>query len=732
MGITFNKQSKIFHIQAKNCSYVFCVSDFLTLEHLYYGSRISNDDVRYLSNRQIYSFQSHESRESRAFSTAVVGLEIAPFNSGDYRTPSVIYDYENCVDYNRLRYRSHKIYKGRRGVPGMPHSRNNDNCKTLEVLLADDSNTLQFKLFYTLYENEGVICRYQSVKNLGKSSLKIKKFASLNLDFYRCDLDVITLEGTYLSERSRVVRSPLRKGIFKNNSLVGISSHQRNPFIALCSHNANEDIGEAFGFNLVYSGNFSEEVEVNRLNCARLTMGIDDSGFCWNLESGKTFYSPEAVMVYSDQGLGGMSRIMHDHVRNNIIESEFAFKTHPVVINSWEASYFKVNEEILLNFADQAKLCGIDTIVLDDGWFRDGANHNLGDFYTIKEKFPSGLKELSKKIHQKGFKFGIWIEPEMVSPDSEFYRKNPDCALSTSKNPLISRNQYLLDLTDDKNVEKIANRIIEEFAGVEIDYIKWDFNRYMLEAGSKNCPSGEVYHRQTLGSYKLFEAIKGAFKGVFFENCAGGGGRFDLGMLYYAPQIWTSDNTDPYERLYIQYGTSYAYPTSSISCHFTEGVCTSGRSSTYAFRYNVACFGSYGYELDLTKFSNEDKLFFKELSNEYRKNEHLNLSGDLYRLISPESNEFCAYMKVSKDKKQAQLTFIYINANGLTESMLLKLRGLDAKKKYKNQNTGVVLRGDTLMNAGIRLNDLFRQKRSDGYVVNFIEVEQTGVCNEIT
>ena len=724
MAIRFNEREQVFHLQTKNTSYVFCVTDFNALEHLYYGKKIPDDNIRYISNRQHYAHHAHESRTSRDFSAASVGLEISPFNSGDFRTPSVVYDYDGQMDRNRLRYRSHKIYKGRNPIEGLPYSRGDGETETLEVCLSDDENKVEFVLNYVVFEKEDVIARSQTIKNTGDGTLTVQKFTSMCLDFYGSEFDVITLEGMYLYERAQISRAALHRGVFKNDSLTGTSSHNRNPFIALCAHNADEDMGEVYGFNLLYSGNFAEEVSVGNLGDTRLLAGLNDVGFCWTLKAGESLASPEAVMTYSDQGIGGMTRNFHDHIRNYIIEKEFAFAARPIVINSWEASYFTVSEEKVLALAESAKDCGIDTVVLDDGWFRPNDQKGLGDWYTEKDKFPSGIKGLSEKIHAMGLKFGIWLEPEMVNANSEFYKEHPDCILSTSKLPLISRSQYVLDLTRDDVVQKIADRIAEELQGAEIDYIKWDFNRYLTEAGSFVTPQGEVYHRQMLGGYKLLSILKSRLGNVLFETCSGGGGRFDVGMLYYSPQIWTSDNTDPYARVFIQYGSSVAYPVSAISCHFTRGDCTSGRESTYEFRYRVAEFGSYGYELDLSEFSQEDREIFKGYSEEYRRDEDLNLNGDLYRLLSPETTQFCAYIKVSKDKNKAKLTFLEMNATGFIETMIMRLKGLDPDKAYRNERTGEVLYGSTLMNVGIRLGDLYRKTREDGYSVVFVAVEK--------
>ena len=724
MAIRIDEEKKIFHLQTKNTSYVFCVTDFNAVEHLYYGKRVEDDDVRYISNRQIYSFHAHESRDSRRFSMGTVGLELAPFHSGDFRTPSVVYSSEGLVDRCRLRYHSHKVYKGRNPIDGLPYSRESEAAETLEVVLTDDDGVVEFTLYYVVYEDVDVIARHQTLKNNGSAPLTIQKFSSMCLDFYGMDFDTVTVEGMYLYEKAHLSRAPLKRGTFKNTSLVGISSHNHNPFIALCAHNADENMGEVYGFNLLYSSNFAETVSVSNLGDTRLIIGIDDTGFNWTLRQGERFVSPEAILTYSDQGLGGMSRNFHDHIRQNIIEREFAFAPRPIVINSWEPFGVAVTEEKMLSLAQVAGDCGVDTVVLDDGWFRldDSVKTGIGDWRTIKERFPNGLKSISEKIHAMGLKFGIWFEPEMIAPVSELYKAHPDYALSNSKLPLISRFEYVLDLTRDEVVQAMTDRICEELEGVELDYLKWDFNRYVTEAASAVTPQGEVYHRQMLGAYKLLANVKQRLGNILFETCSGGGGRFDLGMLFYSPQIWTSDNTDPYARTYIQYGTSYAYPMSAMSCHFSEGKCTSGRPSTHELRFNVAAFGPYGYELDLSKYSAEDKAKFKEYSARYRKDEDLTLKGDLYRLISPESDKFCAYMKVSKDKKKAQLTFLEINATGFIESMVLRLKGLAPEKAYKNERTGEVFYGATLMNVGIRVGDLFHTKRSDGYMVTFVEV----------
>ena len=374
-----------------------------------------------------------------------------------------------------MRYRSHKIYNGRKPIEGLPYSRETEDCQTLEVTLTDDEQKVEFTLYYTVFASVDVIARYQTLKNTSSVDISVQKFASACLDFYGMEYDVITLEGMYLYERAGVSRNQIKRGTFKNESLTGTTSHCKNPFIALCSHNADENIGEVYGFNLLYSGNFAEEVSVSFLGDTRVLLGISDTGFNWTLKPSDSLCSPEAIMTYSDSGLGQMSRNFHDHVRNSIIEKEFVYSPRPIVINSWEASYFAVSEEKVLQLAESAKDCGIDTVVLDDGWFRPDDSQGLGDWYTDKQRFPSGIKGLADKIHAMGLKFGLWLEPEMVNENSDLYKKHPEYVLTTSKTPLISRSQYLLDLTRDEVVNLIADRISDELKDAQIDYIKSHF-----------------------------------------------------------------------------------------------------------------------------------------------------------------------------------------------------------------------------------------------------------------
>ena len=707
MSIAFYKDSKIFKLDTKNTSYIFAISDLDMIEHLYYGEKLLDYDLRHLSDRQIHTHAPYAQETGRQFALSTVLLEYPSYNVGDYRVPAIIIENGDGTKGSRLVYRSHSIYKGKDKIGGMPSSRASASAETLEILLEDIEKQVEIVLNFSIYPNEDVISRWAKIVNRGKNAIRLEKAASACLDFYDAEFDLIELTGWFGAERGYVQRVPLKKGLQGNGSLLGCSSHHANPFFAICEKNADENKGEVYGFNLIYSSNFSYEVDVDRLGTTRIVYGINPTGFSWELKNNECFQTPEAIMTFSNRGLGTMSRNFHNHIRENIIEPAFAKANRPIVINSWEAMYFDVTEEKILALADEAIKIGVDTIVIDDGWFRNGLEEGLGDWIVDKSKFPNGLKKLSKIIKEKGLKFGIWIEPEMVSIESGFAKENPEKILKTHTNPVVGRQQYALDLTKDENVHFIFERIVKAFDGAEIDYIKWDYNRYLCEVGAQGVSSGESFHRQMLGVYKLLELFKLQYPNAFFETVAGGGGRFDLGMLYYSPQIWTSDNTNPYDRLYIQYGTSFAYPNSSMSCHFTNTGDLRGRTISDEFRYLASAFGSYGYELDLTKMPKEKIEKMNSFTREYHKIERLILEGDLYRLSTPEKGRYCAYMNVSKDKKKAMLSFFMFNPAPNVNNLLLKLNGLDENQFYKNSHTDEILSGKALMNAGLRLGELY-------------------------
>ena len=718
MKTLFDEGTKTFRLETKHTSYIFHILPNGVLEHLYYGDKLPlSDDIRSSSNTQIYSWALSKDGDRESANSNIL-LECSFNSDGDYREPTI--SFNNNVDTS-FTYNSHRIYKGHKEIPGLPSARNGKNVETLEISLLNETKDIEVVLFYVVYKDSDVITRYIKINNNTKQSLFLNKAYSMCLDFNHKLFDYLSLYGMYNYERADILRYPLHKGQQGSSSNVGISSHFVNPFFALVAPKCKENKGEAYGFNLIYSGNFRNNVEVDRLEETRVHLGINDEGFYFELKPGEEFYTPEAVMTYSKKGLNGMSQNFHSFINEYIIEK----RDNPIVFNSWEGHFLDIDEKTIPSLIKEAKSVGADTLVLDDGWFRKSktnAKGDMGDWEVDKDKFPHGLKPIADEIHKSGLKFGIWIEPEVVSLDSKLYQRYPNIISSSNKTPLGGRDEYVIDLTIDEHVQVAANNVINALKDLDVDYIKWDFNRYPGDLGSAYIPKGEVAHKQVLGTYKLLTIIKERLSGVFLEGCAGGGGRFDLGMLYYCPLIWTSDNTDPYNRIYIQYGTSLAYPPNVISCHFTKGECISGKPSTFDFRYQVASFGAYGYELDLSKNSKEELEKLDSLTKQYKLNETL-VHGDLYRLVSPLGDKYVSYIKVSKDKEEALFTFLQINATGLYENVIIKLVGLNSKYNYKNSLTGEALSGQALMRVGVRVKDLYKGKSGSGIQIRFERVK---------
>ncbi len=722
MSVTYSQEYKLFRIDTKNSTYAFCITNLNYIEHLYYGKKVGLGDLSYLSNRQIYTFALTMESEGREFAESTLLSEISSGNSADFRDGSVWIQNADGTVGNRFTYQSHEIYDGRKEVEGMPYSREEEGVQTLVLHLSDREKGVDADIYYIAFPDKDIIARRVEIINRSDKNIRLLKVNSLQVDFARCDFDLIETTGMYLYEFGSVERTPLKKGFQGRKSMTGSTSHHHNPFFILCDKNAIEDVGEAYGFNLLYSGGFCNQIEVDRLGSTRVLSGLAPDGFSYELSPNQRFLTPEGVFTYSDQGIGQISRSFHDHIRSNILPKPFSKRSRPLVVNTWEGSYFEVTEEAVLRLAESAKSVGVDTVVLDDGWFRDGTTEGLGDFILRQEKFPHGLRYLSQKIHEMGLNFGIWFEPECVSENSDHFRNTPNCTLKTRKKSCLGRSQQVLDFTKGENIDAIFRRITAVLDEVRVEYLKWDYNRYIGEAGSEKCPYGELLYHQTLGVYKLLDKIRKRYPNLLIEGCAGGGGRFDLGILFYCPQIWISDNTDPYARAYIQYGASYGYPTSAISCHYTKGIGTSQRESTPDFRFTVATFGPFGYELDITKLSAAEKAKLQEYSKKYREIEEFSLHCDLYRILDVNDDLYSAYIQVTKDKRKALFTFIQLHSKGFHENLLVRLKGLKEDGYYREESTGKIYSGSALMYAGIRLANLFRLGSGGSIQMLFTEI----------
>lgn len=701
MPIIFNEKNKTLHLFNQKISYVMQILDAGYVTHRYYGKRVENCEL-------INSSKVEETNLD------VIPQEFSAFGTGDFRTPSYEIILENGVSTSELKYVKHEIIQGKPKMSSLPatYTNSENEAETLEITLSDDIAGLTIILSYTIYNNYNAITRCTKFinSNSGGEKIILRKALSFSIDLEHSNFDLLQLSGAWCREKHIYKRS-LVPGMQSIDSKKGISSHQQNPFLALLAKNADEDYGEVYGFSLVYSGNFLAEVEVDQFNFTRVQMGINPFDFSWELIAGEIFETPEVVMVYSDAGLGEMTRTYHKLYRHRLCRGKYQFEERPILINNWEATYFDFTAEKIEEIAMAGKELGMELFVLDDGWFgkRDSDNCSLGDWIVDKRKLPEGLDTLVNKITGKGIRFGLWFEPEMVSPDSDLYRAHPDwCIHVQNREPKQSRaqrTQLVLDLSREDVCNEVIRMLTDILESAPISYVKWDMNRGISDLGSAKLPSNkqrEISHRYVLGLYHILETITSKFPEVLFESCASGGGRFDPGMLYYMPQTWTSDDTDAIERLKIQYGTSLVYPASSMGSHISA--CPNhqvGRTTSLDTRGNVAMSGNFGYELDLTKFSEEEKEIVKGQVAHYKEIRHIIQYGEFYRILSPFEGSETSWIYVTEDKSEA-VAFYF---KGLEVPNMfpkkLRLKGLNPEYTYAIEGTDIVAGGDELMYFGI-------------------------------
>ena len=710
MNITFNESGQSFRLSSGGMSYEAAIVDEGYLAHVFFGKSVPDGEMEYLLRLDENPYTPSKNNRDRAVFTDCCPFEYPCFGIGDYRSPALRITDKNGMSAVDLRYVSHSIKNGKPRIDGMPSTFGEDSM-TLSVLMHDATTGLEAELLYSVFENLPVICRSVRFTNRGEAALTLDAALSASVDFDGSAYDMLTLNGSWARER-HVQRVPLHTGIQSVGSVRGESSHQCNPFFALAEHNADEKSGNVYGFSFVYSGNFLALAEVTQHGCTRAQLGINPDAFSWRLEVGESFSTPEAVMVYSDGGLGKMSRVFHDLWRTHIIRSSYKFLPRPILVNNWEATYFSFDDDKLLDIAREASALGIEMLVMDDGWFghRDSDNSSLGDWFVYEKKLKRGLPQLVRDVNALGMKFGIWFEPEMVSPDSELFRAHPDWAIRIPERGMtLCREQYVLDYSRAEVRDYVYSMMKSILDSANIEYVKWDMNRQLTEVGSASLPperQKELWHRYVLGVYELMERLVTDYPRLLLENCSGGGARFDPAMLYYSPQIWCSDDTDAIERIEIQYGTSMVYPVSSIGSHVS--VCpnhTAGRTTPFETRGNVALSGTFGYELDITKLSDSEKDIVRQQIQAYKKYARLVLEGDLFRLGVPDER-FAAWGFVSKDKTEALFTYVQIRARINTRSRRLKLDGLDADSFYII-NGSQRLSGAALMEYGVNLGGLW-------------------------
>ena len=707
--IRFDEKNKIFLLDTENTTYAIAIVDDRYVEHLWYGAKIEGENLRYLLREDEMPFTpAVNKRETGAFLDCAP-MEYPETGMGDYRESALCVRSMAGHRASELRYEGYVIVQGKPALEGLPATWGSESdCSTLKIFCKDALLGMKVTLLYSVFDGSDALTRSVIVENEGKEPFYLEKVLSACIDMDDREFEMITLPGSWARER-RIQRRPLAYGRQNVASFKGNSSHQEHPFMALVTPGTTQETGEVYGMNFVYSGNFIAQAEKSQFDSVRMTMGIHPEGFTWKLEPGEHFTAPEVVMVYSDQGLGKMTRTYHDLYRQHLIRSPYLHKKRPILINNWEATYFDFDEKKLLEIAKEASELGIEMLVMDDGWFgkRNLDDSSLGDWFVNEEKIKGGLNNLVENVKKLGMKFGIWVEPEMISPESELYRKHPDWAIQIpGRETTQSRAQYVLDFSRQEVVDGVYEMIAEVLRSADISYVKWDMNRQLATMGSSALPAdrqGELYHRYVLGVYRMQERLIRDFPDILLENCSGGGARFDPGMLYYSPQIWCSDDTDAIERLAIQEGTALVYPVSAMGAHVS--VCPNHsvvRVTPFETRGDVALLGTFGYELDITKLTEEEKTLVKVQVEKYHKYNDLIREGDYYRLASAAENRYYdSWMIVEKDKSKALLFYVQVLSRANVKSRFLRLAGLDPDKRY--QVDGKEYSGRTLMQAGLRI-----------------------------
>lgn len=729
MNIVFNEPFKTFHMYNSQISYIMQILPNGQMGQLYFGKKIHDrEDFSYLLETMPRPMASCVFEGNKSFCLDYILQEYPVYGTGDYKTPALKVRQENGSSIMNFIYKGHKILKGKPGLEGLPatYAENEEEASTLILFLEDEPTELSLSLSYTIFADKGVIARSVQFVNNGRENLHLTAVMSMCLDLPDHDYEWIQFSGAWARERHRKIR-PLDEGILSVGSRRGHSSHEHNPFIIITRPHTDEFHGEAIGFSLIYSGNFLAQAEVGSHGSTRILMGIHPDCFDWKLEPGEKFQAPEAVMAYTDKGLNNLSQTFHRLFQKRLARGCWRDRERPILINNWEATYMDFNEEKILQIARKAKDCGIELFVLDDGWFKKRCTEHagLGDWVANRERLPNGITGLARRIENMGMKFGLWFEPEMVNKDSDLYRAHPDWILHVPGRPSThGRFQYVLDFSRKEIVDCIYGMMEKILQESDVSYVKWDMNRSITECYSPALPAdrqGEVFHRYILNVYSLYERLTEKFPHVLFESCASGGGRFDPGMLYYAPQAWTSDDSDAIERLKIQYGTSYCYPVSSMGSHVsTVPNHQTGRLTPLHTRANAAYFGAFGYELDLNALTDEDFEKIKEQVRFMKKYRRLFQFGVFYRLESPFDGNVTGWMVVSEDKKEAAVGWFRVLSGPNQPYSRMRLRGLDENFLYhisvrrEKENYYGNFYGDELMNIGLVTSDATSGQIPDG------------------
>lgn len=712
MGIIYCEKDRTFTLQTKNTTYQMQVDRYGFLLHLYYGKK-TDTCMDYLLTYYDRGFSGnpYDAGEDRTYSMDTLPQEFPCYGNGDFRSTAFAVENADGSMSCDLRYKSHKIFDGKYNLEGLPAVyASEQEAQTLEILMEDPVTGVKVVLLYGVLPAQDIITRSVSVKNESSGKIYLNKIESASLDFLYGDYELLTFYGRHAMERN-VQRVPVVHGTQKIGSVRGTSSHQYNPMMILAEKETTEDKGNCYAMSFVYSGCFQGEVLKDQLNQTRMMLGLQEEAFRYPLETGEMFQAPEVILSYSSEGMNRLSQNLHHCIRQHICRGKYKEEIRPILINSWEAAYFDFTGDTIYELAKAAKEVNIDMLVMDDGWFgkRDDDNSGLGDWFVNEKKLGGTLGNLIKRINDLGVKFGIWIEPEMVSEDSDLYRKHPDWALTVpGRNPVRSRNQLVLDFSRKEVVDEIYDQICKVLDQGNIEYVKWDMNRSLMDVySSVTRDQGRVLHDYVLGLYDFLERLVQRYPNLLIEGCSGGGGRFDAGMMYYTPQIWCSDNTDAIDRLRIQYGTSFGYPVSVVGSHVSAVPNhQTGRKTPLHTRGVVAMSGTFGYELNLMKLSEEEKQEIREQIAEYKSYAPIIQNGLYYRLSNPTTEEICAWEFVHTDEKEQSKVLLNIVMQVIHGNMTVnyvKLQGLEETAVYREEKSGKRYTGAALMYGGMPL-----------------------------
>lgn len=703
MAITFNETTRIFTLTTAHTTYQMQADAQGYLLHLYYGVRTAGE-MDYLLNYgdRGFSGNPNSAGNDRTYSLDALPQEYPSLGTGDFRNYALNIENADGSQCCNPIYITHEIEAGKYTLKGLPFVRAEENeAETLKIILEDPVTKVELHLLYGVLEKEDIITRSVMIKNAGKAPVTVKKAQSACLDFLHGDYDLIKFYGRHAMERN-MERMPVSHESTRIGSRRGTSSHQYNPGVILAGKNTNEDSGSCYGMLFVYSGNFLVEAEKDQYDQTRIQMGLTDELFAYPLEAGAEFTAPEVILSYTNKGLSRLSQQYHHCIMNHICQGKYVHANRPVLINSWEAAYFDFTGDTIVELAKEAKALGIDMVVMDDGWFgkRNDDNSSLGDWYVNEEKLGGTLTKLIERVNAEGVKFGIWIEPEMVSEDSDLYREHPDWAITIpGRKPVRSRNQLVLDFSRKEVRDEIFKRICAVLDQGNVEYIKWDMNRSLADIYAPN-----VTYDYVLGVYDFLEKLTNRYPDILIEGCSGGGGRFDAGMLYYTPQIWCSDNTDAINRTRIQYGTSFFYPVAAMGSHVSAVPNhQTGRVTSMHTRGVAAMSGTFGYELNPALLNAKEKAEIRAQLAQYREYQELIREGDYYRLSNPFQDNFAAWMVVSDDRSKALVSVIRLTAEANPPAAYVTLKGMEEDAFYREKTTGKVYPGAALMEAGILL-----------------------------